>query len=421
MAGNMWFMVQEDANYIERTGAAEGLVEAPINSLFADLDSPSHKMTKESAQLSAFWSKLSLTLRKLNQDWDVWIDWYEDRCAGRKQNATFEKALLTLTEEEWKDNPADVNILIKDRMKIGQRAAVSIFEFRSGRIEGGAYALDPESAPSLAQGLYEELKEDLCKLKKRLEGFEGIPTVDDIVDDIDRTLRRLGERLEDADLGGLIALCDKFKNASWRIRILNEEAQYNVPRDYEINLSSLHDQLKKYLGLYGRDLKLIEDRAAALDVKPDDFEANEAILKDVIEIAKRSTVVAESAVTALQVGFEEKDKLSERITDLADRYEELRNELKSDRAQEQAREIRNHENFLEEIAAAAKDGVKESVKQGVKEAAKDATTSALKALTKKLLGPAGRLATRYSGQVINWCVDQFRISSEEDGDADMDE
>ena len=49
-------------------------------------------------------------------DWSIWIDWYRDRLHGSPLNRAFEKALLSLTEEEWQQEPAVVNARLKELM-----------------------------------------------------------------------------------------------------------------------------------------------------------------------------------------------------------------------------------------------------------------------------------------------------------------
>ena len=46
------------------------------------------------------------------EGWQVWIDWYEARLAGRKPDAALESELLTIPDDEWARGPAHVNAII---------------------------------------------------------------------------------------------------------------------------------------------------------------------------------------------------------------------------------------------------------------------------------------------------------------------
>lgn len=52
-------------------------------------------------------------LLALDQDWDVWTGWYEDRIYGRDEIEELEIARVLLPEEIWKDGPAAVNAEIR--------------------------------------------------------------------------------------------------------------------------------------------------------------------------------------------------------------------------------------------------------------------------------------------------------------------
>ena len=46
------------------------------------------------------------------EGWQVWINWYEARLAGRKLDAALESDLLTIPGDEWAQGPAHVNAII---------------------------------------------------------------------------------------------------------------------------------------------------------------------------------------------------------------------------------------------------------------------------------------------------------------------
>ena len=51
------------------------------------------------------WRSLGNLLLAVEEDWDVWINWYERRLAGAPLGLPLERAWLNLTEEDWKQGP----------------------------------------------------------------------------------------------------------------------------------------------------------------------------------------------------------------------------------------------------------------------------------------------------------------------------
>ena len=72
------------------------------------------KSSKVNARVMAEWGKLKTALPS---HFKPWIDWYEDRLKGARQNSTFERALLSISEKEWALDPAEVNALLAERME----------------------------------------------------------------------------------------------------------------------------------------------------------------------------------------------------------------------------------------------------------------------------------------------------------------
>jgi hypothetical protein len=64
--------------------------------------------------VAAAWADLRLRLLTTGDDWDVWVNWYEDRLAGRASlGEAFDIAVATLPDELWRQGPASVNARIK--------------------------------------------------------------------------------------------------------------------------------------------------------------------------------------------------------------------------------------------------------------------------------------------------------------------
>ncbi|MCY3597487.1 MAG: hypothetical protein OXG71_08660 [Rhodospirillales bacterium] len=52
------------------------------------------------------------------EGWQVWIEWYEARLAGRRLDAALETDLLTIPDDEWTQGPTHVNAIIATRIKL---------------------------------------------------------------------------------------------------------------------------------------------------------------------------------------------------------------------------------------------------------------------------------------------------------------
>ena len=61
------------------------------------------------------WPEFRQILEEDDKNWQVWIDWYDDRFHGRPNNPAFETALLSPTEEEGKRPVAEVNARLTER------------------------------------------------------------------------------------------------------------------------------------------------------------------------------------------------------------------------------------------------------------------------------------------------------------------
>ena len=64
---------------------------------------------------SRAWTTLKISLPS-DENWWVWVDWYEDRLMGRQSNQALEFARVTIADKEWKRSPAHVNRLIAQLM-----------------------------------------------------------------------------------------------------------------------------------------------------------------------------------------------------------------------------------------------------------------------------------------------------------------
>lgn len=59
--------------------------------------------------LSQSWDATKEVLNGLNDDWHVWVDWYQDRLDGKPANKDLELAKAQIPNELWEAGPATVN------------------------------------------------------------------------------------------------------------------------------------------------------------------------------------------------------------------------------------------------------------------------------------------------------------------------
>ncbi|AXS39920.1 hypothetical protein [Breoghania sp. L-A4] len=92
-----------DRKWIEAGGSAADLGVAPFW--------PARGMPDE---LRRLWERLKSELRPLDEDWQVWTDWYEDRLRGETPVEALEVERVTLPEDLWEEGPKAVNARIRE-------------------------------------------------------------------------------------------------------------------------------------------------------------------------------------------------------------------------------------------------------------------------------------------------------------------
>lgn len=106
---DIWAAVSADATALEAEG---GFKERPTDLAIKEL-----WPTGTPTWAKGNWTKLRSALIKAEEDWDVWIDWYEARLyganAGFLPRASLEVARVTIEEEVWEQGPKVVNAHIK--------------------------------------------------------------------------------------------------------------------------------------------------------------------------------------------------------------------------------------------------------------------------------------------------------------------
>jgi TIR domain len=95
----IWAMIGSDTKWIQSHGAG-AVSDLPLWSTAApDL-------------VVRAWTDLKNTL-PAGQDWDVWIDWYDERLRGGSRGEAFELVFASAPQEEWEKGPAAANAWIK--------------------------------------------------------------------------------------------------------------------------------------------------------------------------------------------------------------------------------------------------------------------------------------------------------------------
>jgi hypothetical protein len=65
------------------------------------------------ASIVEAWARSKAVLLAANEGWEVWINWYEDRLAGRAADSELEVARATLPDDIWEKGPNAVNAEIR--------------------------------------------------------------------------------------------------------------------------------------------------------------------------------------------------------------------------------------------------------------------------------------------------------------------
>lgn len=105
-----------DAELLKRGWNVPALLSAPLWFNMSVDDSKLTLIAKPMpAGLSEDWKDLQAQLLAAeDEDWDVWIDWYEDRLAGVTPNEDLERAIVLIPDEVWKAGPEVLNRRVRE-------------------------------------------------------------------------------------------------------------------------------------------------------------------------------------------------------------------------------------------------------------------------------------------------------------------
>lgn len=135
----------------------------------------------------------------LKDDWDVWINWYEDRLAGRVHSEQYEHVFASVPNEVWDRGPAAANRWIKEHLpkedvsssesneeilaRLQQDPNGAQVEIVAGRVRLSNLTLEDDAAAAIdpqTQQLHEQVKKsvagarDLVGRLANQRGFERI-------------------------------------------------------------------------------------------------------------------------------------------------------------------------------------------------------------------------------------------------------
>lgn len=97
-----------DANFLSSGGKVNALAHQPLW----------HGEEPKWAQ--ELWAELSDHLLTQAEDWEVWIEWYEQRLRGARLGLPLERACAELTERDWNQGPAYLNHKLKEIIAAAQ-------------------------------------------------------------------------------------------------------------------------------------------------------------------------------------------------------------------------------------------------------------------------------------------------------------
>ncbi|WP_417820512.1 hypothetical protein [Terasakiella sp.] len=108
---NVWREISYDVTFLEEGRTVDALMERPLFLGGMDLE------------LKKRWQSMKETLLSLDENWQVWTNWYEDRLVGgprpngRLVLEALERERVLITDEDWKKGAAHVNALIAEMEK----------------------------------------------------------------------------------------------------------------------------------------------------------------------------------------------------------------------------------------------------------------------------------------------------------------
>ncbi|GGF60216.1 hypothetical protein GCM10011332_12400 [Terasakiella brassicae] len=111
IVSNVWQEISYDVTFLEEDNAVGALIERPL--FLGEMDS----------KLKKRWQSMKEALLNLDENWQVWTNWYEDRLVGgprpngRLVIEALERERVLIPDEDWNKGAAHVNALIAEMEK----------------------------------------------------------------------------------------------------------------------------------------------------------------------------------------------------------------------------------------------------------------------------------------------------------------
>jgi hypothetical protein len=386
------------------------------------------------SEITEDWQNLKTKLLALDEDWQVWTDWYEARLYGQPDPIEkLEIARATIDEEIWEQGPAVVNAHIKELIEkytpqntediLKQRPAPYLyFTDKDGRIDANPMPGTPLS-PDMTEDLRQELLKKAQKLKERLVSTQ---TPKKILDTIDQLIESLGHKLDDVKPGILLS-----KSYSLEADINAYDTEQGRQELAEDVLASMLDVNATLTALKGCYPEIAEIEAAALAQKLTGAMAGEVLqqTKKIIEAARISTdAVTKRALEGLESELPEIWKIQKDIeTEIDEDKRASALEKLGKRASYHLLSVRNFITAVINKTKRATPIVVEKVKKtriaftkNLKKNQKEAVTAATFALlSESLLGPVGAIAV-FSFSFWALLYKELETSKDDDEESDKD-
>ena len=125
----IWRLTETEVSLLEKTGKTAALIDLPL----WHVETPT--------MILGHWSRLkNILFAAEDEDWGVWIDWYEAQLAGVDRasvNLALEEAILLIPDEIWKAGPKVANAEIRRLMQVHSRETLDTLVSPEPVIEGG--------------------------------------------------------------------------------------------------------------------------------------------------------------------------------------------------------------------------------------------------------------------------------------------
>jgi hypothetical protein len=355
-----WREVSRDVTLAERRGA-EALNIAPLWSHFDaeafDLEGPSNELFR---MVERRWASLAGRLRKREQSWDVWIDWYNRLVEGAAPPWPYDVEHFRVTldrEEDWKLLPKEINSKIKAKIEEvearrlpplvppvdqsgppPQAPAMHAFERRGGKIFARPTVERPFDV-TLAETIRTELADKLAQLAPSLSGNRADPLVAGVVD---RLLQVLGVSAEAIAEGRLLMAATSLAAHARAYSDATSERERGIRALLDDVAASAAHLVDCYPGI-----RRIQANRLALGLQTVDAVKTDAHLRELADAVRDSPDVDESAVEALETGTADVDAINKKLErvvspDVAAEYIEARAEIVGSR-------LRDAGNFVSQV------------------------------------------------------------------------